>query len=61
MNNELNKIPYETILELYIDYRNSNIWNPPAPFTHTFDYVVYGVNLKRELQRRDKKKGSMIL
>lgn len=53
-------LPFEVLLEKYIDYRNSNIWTPPAPFKDTFSYIQYGVKLKMELQKRDMR-GSKIL
>ena len=56
----LKELPFETLLEMYSDYRNSNIWTPPAEFKDTFSYIQYGVRLKMELQRRDKR-GSKVL
>lgn len=57
---ELSKIPFETLLDMYVSYRESNIWNPPAPFKDTFEYLQYGTLLKGELRKRDRK-GSVIL
>lgn len=56
----LKELPFEVLLEMYSDYRNSNIWTPPSNFKDTFSYVQYGVRLKMELQRRDKR-GSKVL
>ena len=57
---DFKKIPFEQLLEMYADYRNSNIWEHPGGFKDTFTYVQYGMVLKLELQRRDRK-GSTIL
>lgn len=59
--NDLDKVPFELLVELYMDYKASNIWKPPSPFLSTIEYVKYGVRLKREVEKRDRKRGSVIL
>lgn len=57
--NTLKKVPFELLLEMYADYRASNIWEHEG-FKDTFSFLQYGVALRRELSRRDKK-GSRIV
>lgn len=56
---DLSKVPFETLLEWYTDYRSANIWEHPG-FDSTFKFIQYGILLRHELTKRDKK-GSIIL
>lgn len=54
------RMSFEVLLDEYQDYVTRGIWSPAPPFKDTFRWIQYGIELKMELTRRDKK-GSIIL
>lgn len=54
------RMSFETLLDEYQTYVTRGIWNPASPFKDTFRWIQYGIELKMELSRRDRK-GSKIL
>ena len=50
------KMPFEALLDEYQDYIKRGMWNPKTPFTEVIKWVQYGIALKMELQKRDRKR-----
>lgn len=60
LRKKVKRMSFETLLDEYQTYVSRGIWNPAPPFKDTFKWIQYGIELKMELQRRDRK-GSKIL
>lgn len=60
LREKMKTMSYEELLDRYFEYSTRSMWNPAYPFTDSFKWVQYGIALRAELNKRDKR-GSMIL